>query len=126
MNNPALDAASRVAEVLAQENAALQRMDLPVAVALVPAKEAALADLARAAPLPASALSPAVLALGRRLADLAEENRVLLERAIGVQARIVQMIARAATPTRDTAHYRHPADRRAPYRGLAIAVSRRV
>jgi hypothetical protein len=126
MSSTALDAANRVAEVLAQENAALQRMDLPAAVALVPAKEAALADLARETPLPSSALSPTVLALGRRLADLAEENRILLERAIGVQARIVQMIARAGTPTQETAHYRHPADRRKPYRSLAVAMSTRV
>lgn len=126
MNSTALDAANRVAEVLAQENAALQRMDLPAAVALVPGKEAALADLARETPLPPGALSPAVVALGRRLADLAEENRILLERAIGVQARIVQMIARAGQPTQETAHYRHPADRRRPYHSLAVAMSRRV
>ena len=126
MSTAALDAANQVAAVLAQENAALQRMDLPAAVALVAAKEAALADLVREAPLPSSALSPVVLALGRRLIDLAEQNRILLERAIGVQARIVQMIARAGQPTRETAHYRNPADRRRPYRSVAVAMSRRV
>jgi hypothetical protein len=126
MNRTALEAANRVAELLARENAALQRMDLSAAVALVPAKETALADLARETPLPSSALSPAVLALGRRLADLAEENRILLERAIGVQVRIVQMIARAGQPIQETVHYRHPADRRNPYRSLSVAMSRRV
>ena len=126
MSNTALDAANRLAEVLAQENAALQRMDLSAAVVLVPAKEAALADLARETPLPPGAVLPAVLAAGRRLADLAEENRILLERAIGVQTRIVQMIARAGKPAQETTHYRHPADRQQRHRSQAVAMSRRV
>jgi|tagenome__1003787_1003787.scaffolds.fasta_scaffold20704560_1 hypothetical protein len=126
MSRTALDAASRLAGVLAQENAALQRMDLPAAAALVPAKEAALAEMARDTPLSSNALSPAVLALGQRLADLAEENRILLERAIGVQTRIVGMIARAIVPAQDTAHYRHPDDRTKSGRTMAVALSRSV
>jgi inactivated superfamily I helicase len=126
MSGTVLEAASRLADVLVQENAALQRMDLPAAVALVPAKEAALAEMARDTPLPANALSPAILALGRRLADLAEENRILLERAIGVQTRIVRMIARAIVPARETEHYRHPDDRTKSVRTMAVAISRSV
>ncbi|MFL5257841.1 MAG: hypothetical protein ACJ8AI_34175 [Rhodopila sp.] len=126
MSTTALDAASRLADVLAQENAALQRMDLPAAVALMPEKETALAGMARETPLPANALSPATLAIGRRLAALAEENRVLLERAIGVQARIVHMVAQAIASAQETAHYRHPDDRAKSPRAMAVAVSKRV
>ena len=41
-------AAQRLADLLAQENAALKRLDFLAAVALVPAKEAALAELEKA------------------------------------------------------------------------------
>jgi hypothetical protein len=112
------DAVVRLAEVLAQENAALKRMDFPAAVALVPAKEAALAEVARIAP----PRSPALQAL----AGLAEENRVLLERAIEVQTRIVRMIARAIAPNRQDGHYRRPNEWKTPQRTMALAVSKRV
>ena len=59
MNKDVVDAANRLADVLALENAALKRMDFASAVALVPVKEAALADLARDPPRPsATAPSP--------------------------------------------------------------------
>ena len=49
-----LKLAETLGEILAEENAALQRLDFGAAVALVPAKEQAFADLAAAAggPLP--------------------------------------------------------------------------
>jgi hypothetical protein len=126
MSRAAREAASRLADVLAQENAALRRMDLAAAVTLVPEKEAALADIAEGTSPPSDALSPADLATGRRLAELVEENRILLERAIGVQTRIVRMIAQAMTSTQETAHYRHPDDRSKSSRAAAVAMSRRV
>jgi hypothetical protein len=126
MSTTVLEAANRLADVLSQENAALQRMDLSAAVALMPEKEAALADMARETPLPANASSPAVLAIGRRLAALAEENRIRLERAVGVQARIVRMVAQAIASAQETAHYRHPDDRAKSARATAVAVSKRV
>jgi hypothetical protein len=99
MNKDVVDAANRLADVLALENAALKRMDFASAVALVPVKEAALADLARDPPRPsATAPSPAFVALGRRLEGLAEENRVLLERAVEVQTHVVRIVARAIAP----------------------------
>jgi len=112
------DAVVRLAEVLAQENAALKRMDFPAAVALVPVKEAALTEMTRSAP-PAATRSAALQAL-------AEENRVLLERAIEVQTRIVRMVARAIVPHRQGGHYKRPNDWKTPQRTMALAVSKRV
>jgi hypothetical protein len=85
--------AQRLVEVLALENTALKRFDFPAAVALVPAKEAALAALKAppGAPIPEAFLA-------NRLIGLATENQILLERAISVQTRIVRLIARAASP----------------------------
>jgi hypothetical protein len=71
-----LHAAAALADVLARENAALQRLDFPAAVALVADKEAALANLAahdeemQQQPPPAEAVT-----LGRHLNALAAENR---------------------------------------------------
>nr|WP_294514238.1 hypothetical protein [uncultured Rhodopila sp.] len=115
------DSVERLADVLARENAALKRMDFPAAVALVPAKEAALAELTRQAP-PAAMRSPAI----QTLAGLAEENRVLLERAIEVQTRIVRMVARAIAPAREGAHYKRPNEGKVSQRTIALAVSKSV
>ena len=127
MKNEAIEAAHRLADVLARENAALKQMDFPAAIALVAAKEAALADLARdAASVPADVRSPAVVALAQRLAGLAAEQRTLLDRAIAVQTRIVGIIARAVAPVRDGARYQHPNAPKAPHRAMALALSQRV
>jgi hypothetical protein len=115
------NAVDRLAEVLAQENAALKRMDFPAAIALVPAKEAALTAMARDAP-PAAMRSPAI----QTLAGLAEENRVLLERAIEVQTRIVRMVARAIAPARESARYKPRNEWKMSQPTLALAVSKSV
>ena len=115
------DPMERLADVLARENAALRRMDLPAAVALVPQKEAALAEMTREAPQ-AAMQSPAL----RTLAGLAEENRVLLERAIEVQTRIVRMVARAIAPSRKGPHYKRPNEWKTSQRTMAMAVSKSV
>jgi hypothetical protein len=123
MTQPVEDAARRLAELLAQENAALKRMDFPAAIALVPAKQAALAQVSQHnAPVP-PARAPALLALRQTLAALAEENRVLLETAITVQTRIVQMVARAVAPAPNTACYRRPNERTRTSRTMALAMS---
>ena len=75
-----------------------KRMDFTAAVALVPAKEAALADLTKQ---PRDGRHPT--AAGRAWAAsgwLAAENQVLLERAIAVQTRIVRIVARAGARRR--------------------------
>jgi flagellar biosynthesis/type III secretory pathway chaperone len=127
MTKQAIDAANRLADVLARENAALKRMDFPAAIALVPAKEAALAEMTRdAPPLPAASRSHALLALSQPLRGLAEENRALLERAIAVQTRILGIVARSIAPVRQGERYQRPNEWKTPHRALALAVSRRV
>jgi hypothetical protein len=120
MSTGLLDAAQHLADLLTQENEALKRMDFPTAVALVPAKEVALAELTKQ-PVP-NAMPPPLAALGRRLGGLATENQALLERAIAVQTRIVRIVARAATPPPAVTRYggRAPSNRAA---ALALSTS---
>lgn len=97
----AMMAAEGLADLLARENAALAAMDLPTATALVEAKRAAtdafVAAHARAATLGAAGSGPvAVPDVVRRLGELAAENRLLLERAMAVQQRVLAIIAEAA------------------------------
>ena len=127
MSKDPVEAANRLADVLARENAALKRMDFSAAVALVPAKEAALAEMTRdRPPPPAGARSPALLALGQRLSGLAEENRILLERAVAVQTRIVRIVARAIAPAQEGARYKRPNEWTKSRRTIALAVSKSV
>ncbi len=99
MTGDRLQLAAALADVLAQENEALQRMDLAAAVALLPAKEAAVGAFSAAVGPGAGAAPPAAAAaLGRRLMTLVADNRVLLERAITVQTRIVGIVVKAARP----------------------------
>jgi hypothetical protein len=93
MTDERLTATQRLADVLERENEALKRLDFPAAVALLPAKEAALAELTKSSVAPMKQTSVA-----QRLGALAAENQVLLERAIAVQTRIVRIIARAYAP----------------------------
>jgi hypothetical protein len=121
MSDQWINAAQRLVDVLQQENTALQRLDFHAAVALVPAKEAALANLAkpRMPPVPPAALA-------QRLAGLAAENRTLLQRAIAVQTRIVQIVARASAPPPATMRYNGYGGRTPAQRSSALAVSTRA
>jgi hypothetical protein len=114
------NAALCLADLLAEENAALMRLDFVAAAALVPAKEAALADLTVAS----APVQPAALA--QRLAALASKNQVLLERAIAVQTRIVRIIARAAAPPPAAIRYNVHGGRPQSARAGALALSTRA
>lgn len=92
-------AAEALIELLSRENRALKAMNLPQAAALVSAKQVALAALADTAGTPAPA------ELGERLHALATENQGLLERAITVQSRVIQIVASAYRPPADTQRY---------------------
>lgn len=92
----ALRAAEGLAEVLACENAALAAMNLPSATALIEAKRAATDAFLAAQARAVSAGAVPVPEVVRRLADLAAENRLLLERAMAVQQRVLAIIAEAA------------------------------
>jgi hypothetical protein len=95
-------AATRLAELLAAENAALSAADIPRAIHLVEAKAEALRTLEAMLPAARAGLAQSdeearreMQALGARLAHELAENRRLLERALHVQRRIIGMIARA-------------------------------
>ena len=118
------EAAQLVAGLLSEENDALKRLDFPAAAALVPAKEAALAELTQhQGPL---APSPALVAVGQLLARLAAENQLLLERAITVQTRIVRIVARACAPPPSAARYGGHGRPAPPRHANALALSTRA
>ena len=118
-----MGAAQRLADVLAQENDALKRMDLVAAAALSQAKEAALAELTRQ---PAVLPPPSSLqGLGQLLAKLVGENQLLLERAIAVQTRVVRIVARACAPP-PAARYGSRTSRAPSQRTGALALSTRA
>lgn len=93
---PPLLAAARLIRVLAAENAALLALDIPAAAALLDEKLAAARGLAQASAARPAAGHPEAAGLALQLRDLAQQNRVLLERAIVVQGRVLDMVARAA------------------------------
>jgi hypothetical protein len=124
MSNDLIDAGERLAGVLEQENEALSRMDFSAAIALVPAKEAALAELTKHSI--SSAMATAPTGLGQRLGELAAENQTLLERAVAVQTRVVRIVARACTPHVDTAQYNRDGNRAPMPRTAALALSTRA
>jgi hypothetical protein len=96
-------AVQRLAKVLAAENAALQAMDFAAAGALLAAKHAA-ADALAAAMRAASASDPAPRSLVE-LGTLADENRRLLNRALRVQRRVLDLVARAARSSQPNGRY---------------------
>ena len=96
MPKPLLQVAQRLADVLDRENDALRVMDLRRAVGLLPEKTAAIADLTAAEGVGSTPSNPALVSIAARLDGLARENRLLLERAIGAQRRVIGIIVRAA------------------------------
>jgi hypothetical protein len=124
MSNDLADVAQRLADVLARENDALKHMDFAAAVALVPAKEAALADLTKQPRM--HTIPPPLTRLGQRLGDLATENQLLRERAIAVQTRIVRIVARAGAPPPAVVRYGGPGGRAPSIRTAGLALSTRA
>jgi hypothetical protein len=91
---PAREAAARLADILAQENAALTALAFGRTADLAADKERALDDLRRAFP---AGVGAAVLGdLAGELNRLLAENKLLLQRAILVQGQLIACIARAA------------------------------
>ena len=85
----------RLVDILQAENTELQAMDFKAAGRLLMAKQAATADLTAAQA--DTLFAPVGLqALAQRLNELADENRMLLERAIAVQRRVLSTVVRAA------------------------------
>jgi hypothetical protein len=96
-------AVERLSALLREENAALSAMDFARAGGLLAAKHAAADALASAwrAAEPDHVAPEAMQALG----VLAEENRQLLKRAMRVQRRVLDMVARAAKNAQRTPAY---------------------
>jgi hypothetical protein len=101
---PSLDyAVQSLARLLTEENAALEAMDFARAGAVLAAKHAAADALAAAwrAASPGDMPQAEMIALGK----LAEENRRLLNRALRVQRRVLDLVARAARAAEPSARY---------------------
>jgi hypothetical protein len=122
MNRPLIEAAVRLADVLARENAALAALDLSRAAAMLAEKQEAASGFALAweRARPAGVNGAEILSLARRLDTAVAENRRLLERGIAVQGRVLAVVARAIPPAlaaeapRYGAGGRQPAQPRAP------------
>ncbi len=113
-----LDAATaRLAHILRAENAALAEGDATAATALLPEKLAAVDALRAALP---GAPDPATAAT---LRDLAAENTRRLTQALEVQARILELVVRAARHTTPATSYR-PQNARAPLTAAQALLTR--
>ena len=101
---PTMDEAiERLSALLIEENAALEAMDFARAGGLLAPKHAAADALAaawRAADTP-----PVPSERMRQLGLLAEENRGLLKRAMRVQRRVLDLVAKAARSAPQGARY---------------------
>ena len=98
MNRNLIASAVALAHTLAEENEALRRLDIARAVALLARKQAETQCFVAAQP-DLHALTPDQRSLARqvaaRLAEAADENKRLLERAIAVQGQVIAMLLRA-------------------------------
>jgi len=124
MSDTLFAATTRLADLLAQENAALAALDLPRAAALLGEKQ----DAARsfAAAQQAAAAGATASPVAARLRDLAEQNRRLLERGIAIQGEVIGLIAAALPKTAGPPRY---AATGAPARGgrpVAFTLSARA
>lgn len=130
MMDALLHAGQRLAEALDAENQALLRLDLSGAIPLAEAKQqatdafaAACAAAARTGTRAEGSLRASTSELTQRLQSLGEENRRLLQRAIAIQAQVIETIAGAALPRSGSGAYaasgRPALARRAP--ALAVA-----
>ncbi len=96
-----IEAAARLADVLGAENAALEALDLPRAAGMLADKQQAMAALVAAQAAPRIGLQVVVLQpLAKRLGDLAARNKMLLERAIAVQGKVIGIVARSVVSPR--------------------------
>ena len=130
-----LIAGERLAEALRAENAALAGLDLPRAAGLADGKiratdafAAAQQAATRTGARAAGPMAHSVAGLAKELSSLGQENQRLLQRAVGIQSRVIEVIAGAALPraTAEGARYGAGGQRSAPRRAVALAVQGRV
>ena len=131
--SPLRSAAEVLADVLEQENAALARLDLPHATALLPYKRAALAAFeqivqqqagqeASGGPEPDSAMR--AIALRMRASSI--ENKRLLERAMVAQQHIMSLLAQTARQAAPHRRYGARGGYAVQSAGTAFALSARA
>ena len=127
MTHALIDATERLADTLARENAALDALDVAGAAVLLPAKRTALAALAEADALSIPPEHRGLMADAvRRLQAVAAENRRLLQRALTVQGRVIEVIVGALPREEPAGRYTRPtAYARAP-RSPAWSLAARV
>jgi hypothetical protein len=99
-----IEAGLALANLLAAENRLLELVDFAAAGALAPMKQQAVQRFAAAHQAgrnvsAAGAEANALSRLSERLGELACTNRLLLERALAAQARLIDCIAAAARPS---------------------------
>ncbi len=128
LDKAAISAAEALAGTISAENKALAALDLPVAVRLLAQKrqhgEAFLSAQARSLAAGLPALSRDRL---QQLAELAADNKRLLERAIIVQGRVISSIARAVPRATAGPNQRYASDGKpAAGRPVAMALSARA
>lgn len=93
MSTDLVDAAEYLAETLTQENSALAALDLKRAGTMLAVKERAVAAFTVA--LTGAPLAEADRPWASRLQSLTDENKVLLERAMAAQGRVMAVFAQA-------------------------------
>ncbi len=104
---PLREAATRLAETLEAENAALRRFDLRQATSMLSAKQGALAMFEQSSVSrgPADTSQPSMRMVAIRLRDASVENKRLLERAMKAQQHIMSLLAQAARKTGQSSGY---------------------
>jgi ABC-type transporter Mla subunit MlaD len=133
MMDALLHAGQRLADALAAENAALQRLDLSGAAPLARTKQqasdafaAAFTATTRTGMSSDQAVKASTAELTRRLQSLSVENRRLLERAIAIQAQVIESIAGAALPRAGNGAYGAGGRLQAPRLPPAFALASRA
>lgn len=134
MMDSVIAAGLRLAEALRAENEALAALDLPRAAGLaddkIKASDAFAAAFQAAVKVGVRAEGPtrkSAQDLTSHLESLGAENRRLLERAIGIQSRVIETIAGAAIPKSVPGGYgAHGQPRGAGQQPPALAVARRA
>jgi hypothetical protein len=119
----------RLADVLRRENSALAALDLARAASMLAEKRMA-ADALSVAQSMSGSLGgasdrPKLLDAASELKELATENRVLLERAMAVQSRVIGVMVRAAPPA-PTPRYEPTGVLRRTGRPIAFTLSARA
>jgi hypothetical protein len=126
-------AGHRLAEALRAENEALAKLDLSRAATLASSKiaasdafAAAYAAQAKHGVAPDGPVRQAAAVLTRRLEELGQENRRLLERAVSLQSRVIETIAGAALPRLEPQRYAPAGARASGQRPPALTLSARI